>query len=95
MCIKLVPIYKRRNMAKTSEIRYLTLPDQEEVKALIEKFVGRRITLTLMKDPHPILPGTQGTCCGVDMLGHLLMNWDNGSTLNLISGVDEFTVEGG
>ncbi len=80
-------------MTKRKEIRYVTLPDPEEIKELEKKFVGRRITLTVMPgDPQPVLPGTQGECVGIDALGQLLMKWDTGSTLNLIPGVDLFNL---
>lgn len=32
--------------------------------------------------------GTQGTVLGVDDLGSLLVAWDNGSSLNVLDGVD-------
>ncbi len=32
--------------------------------------------------------GTEGTVIGVDDTGRLLVNWDNGSGLNVIWGVD-------
>ncbi len=55
--------------------------------------VGTRIRLEYMpEDPDPIPYGTQGVVEGVDDAGQLLMKWDNGSTLSLIPGVDQFGV---
>lgn len=76
------------------EIRYLVLPTREEIKELEKKYVGRTIELIEMKDdPHPVPPGTKGKCSGIDALGNLLMEWDTGSTLNLIEGTDKFKVK--
>jgi hypothetical protein len=33
--------------------------------------------------------GTEGTVTGVDDMGSLLVDWDNGSHLNVIHGVDK------
>lgn len=52
---------------------------------------GTRVELVSMADdPRPVPPGTRGTVVGIDDMGHLLMQWDNGSTLKLIWGVDDF-----
>ena len=66
--------------------------DANKVNALRRIYPdGTRVELVNMADdPRPVPPGTKGTVVGVDDLGHLLMCWDNGSTLNLIYGVDEF-----
>jgi hypothetical protein len=32
--------------------------------------------------------GTKGTVVGVDDTGSLLVHWDNGSTLNVLYGID-------
>lgn len=49
---------------------------------------GTRVELVEMDDPGAPPKGTKGTVLGVDGIGNLIVNWDNGSTLNLILGVD-------
>ena len=51
--------------------------------------IGTRVELLEMDDRFALPIGTKGTVRGVDDVGHLLMIWDNGSTLNVIPGVDE------
>jgi hypothetical protein len=58
-------------------------------------YKGKRVRcleMPLPRDPHPVPVGTEGICWDVDGIGQLLMKWDNGSTLNLIPGVDKFEV---
>lgn len=49
---------------------------------------GTRVELVQMDDAQAPPIGTQGTVTGVDDTGSLLVNWDNGSGLNVIWGVD-------
>ena len=54
---------------------------------------GKRVRLIRMEDPYTKLKsGDLGTIKGVDDMGHILVDWDSGSSLNLISGVDEYEV---
>ena len=52
---------------------------------------GTRIELISMDDPFaPVESGTKGTVEFVDDMGQIHMKWDNGRTLALIPGEDEF-----
>lgn len=50
--------------------------------------IGTRVELVEMDDAQASPIGTQGTVTGVDDTGSLLVDWDNGSGLNVIYGVD-------
>lgn len=65
---------------------------QEEIKELKQKFTtGTRIMLISMADDiHPIPPKTKGTVIFVDDIGTVHCNFDNGRSLGLIMGEDEF-----
>ena len=47
-----------------------------------------RVELVQMDDTQAPPIGTHGTVTGVDDTGSLLVDWDNGSGLNVIWGVD-------
>ena len=52
---------------------------------------GTRLELISMgKDPDPVPPGTRGTVELVNCLGDIEVNWDNGRSLSLIPGEDNF-----
>lgn len=54
---------------------------------------GSRVELIFTGDPHTSLKaGDTGTVVCVDDMGTVHINWDNGSTLGMITGVDEFRV---
>lgn len=61
----------------------------EQLKHLRETYsAGTRVELIQMDDAQAPPTGTCGTVIGVDDTGSLLVNWDNGSGLNVIWGVD-------
>lgn len=65
----------------------------ERVENLRKKYpVGTRVVLKEMDDKQAPPVGTKGTVKGVDDMGSILVSWDTGSSLNLIDGIDEFTV---
>lgn len=51
---------------------------------------GTRLVLNHMNDPQAVPPGTRGTVLYVDDAGQLGMNWDNGRSLSLVPGEDDF-----
>ena len=61
----------------------------EQLKHLRETYPsGTRVELIQMDDVQAPPTGTCGTVIGIDDTGSLLVNWDNGSGLNVIWGVD-------
>ena len=53
---------------------------------------GTRVELIQMDDPQAPPSGTKGTVLAVDDIGNILVNWDNGSGLNLVPETDRFRV---
>ena len=65
---------------------------QEQVAKLREEYPeGTRIMLLKMEDPFTQLKrGDMGNVTHVDDAGQIHMIWDNGSSLALVPGEDEF-----
>ncbi len=53
---------------------------------------GMRIKCIDMKDNQAIEPGTLGTVNFVDDMGTIHVTWDNGRTLGIIPGIDNFEI---
>jgi hypothetical protein len=54
---------------------------------------GKRVRLIRMEDPYTKLkPGDEGVIIGLDGLGDLMVDWDNGAKLKLIPEVDEYEI---
>ena len=72
----------------------MQFPNERQLKALRERYpAGTRIRLNHMNDPFaPIPDGTVGEVQYVDDAGNIHMKWENGRTLSLIDGVDDFEV---
>ena len=52
---------------------------------------GSRVVLDFTDDPYTRLkPGDEGTVDGVDSIGTVFINWDNGSGIGLVFGHDGF-----
>lgn len=59
------------------------------LESLRQKYpVGTRVELVSMDDVQAPPIGTKGTVRGVDDIGSILIQWDNGSTLNVVYGED-------
>lgn len=57
----------------------------------IEK--GQRVRLVHTSDPYTnLIRGALGTVRRVDALGTVHINWDSGSRLGLVPGVDEWVI---
>lgn len=74
----------------------MQFPDRATVERVRKAYPpGTRVELIRMDDDHAPPPSTQGVVRGVDDTASLLVDWDNGSSLNVIYGVDCATrVEG-
>ncbi|MFI3327437.1 MAG: DUF4314 domain-containing protein [Clostridia bacterium] len=69
-------------------------PTREQVNQIKEQYpVGTVVELKEMQDPYnPVPIGTRGVVTGIDDAGSILMKWNNGRTLSLIVGEDDFDV---
>ncbi|NVF11629.1 DUF4314 domain-containing protein [Anaerococcus sp. AGMB00486] len=66
---------------------------REMIKTLREIYpVGTRVKLIQMEDEQAPPRGTLGTVIGVDDIGSIIVEWDNGSSLNVIFKVDRVKV---
>ncbi len=66
---------------------------KERLQALRERFKpGSRVELLKMDDVQAPPIGTRGTVVGVDDIGSIMVNWDNGSGLSVAYGEDECKV---
>lgn len=67
----------------------MRFPSRETVEHLRSTYqTGTRVELLRMDDVQAPPVGTLGTVTGVDDTGSLLVDWDNGSGLNVIYGED-------
>ena len=64
--------------------------NKNTLKRLRDEFSqGIRVELVQMDDPQAPPAGTMGTVTGVDDTGSILVNWDSGSSLNVLYGIDK------
>ena len=71
----------------------MRFPSKEQITVLRERYPrGTRVELLGMDDPQAPPMGTRGEVMGVDDAGQLLVRWETGSSLSLISGVDSFRI---
>lgn len=70
----------------------MKIPSRERIDALRATYKGKRIKLLSMDDSQAPPAGTIGTCWDVDDMAQLLMDWDNGSSLNILPERDLFQI---
>lgn len=64
---------------------------KEVLQDLRERYPkGTRVELVSMDDPYnrKLIPGCRGTVLAVDSIGTIHVNWDCGSSLGVVYGVD-------
>lgn len=67
----------------------MRFPSKEIIESIRKQYpTGTRVELIQMDDVQAPPIGTQGTVWGVDDTGSIMVNWDNGSSLNVIYGID-------
>ena len=67
----------------------MRFPNREVVERIRKQYpVGCRVELLRMDDVQASPIGTKGTVTGVDDTASILVNWDNGSSLNVVYGED-------
>ena len=71
-------------------MKFLSREIVEEIRKRYPK--GSRVALVFMDDTQAPPVGTLGTILGVDDIGSLLVEWDNGSHLNVIYGEDKVRI---
>ena len=65
-------------------------PTKEEVEQVRQAYQpGTRISVVRMDDPQAPPPGTIGKLIGVDDTASLLVEWQTGSSLNVLYGIDQ------
>jgi len=69
-------------------------PTQHEVQSVKAEYPsGCRVKLLSMNDPFTNIPkGTEGTVRKVDDIGSVHVNWDNGSNLAAVYGIDHIQI---
>ena len=67
----------------------MRFPNKEVVEHIRSQYpAGTRVELVQMDDAQAPPVGTLGTVWGVDDTGSIMVHWDNGSSLNVVYGVD-------
>ena len=67
----------------------MKFPSREQVERVRQAYpVGCRVILRKMDDDYAPPVGTEGTVYGVDDTGSLMVDWSNGSSLNVLYDID-------
>ena len=73
----------------------MRFPSREIVEQVKKEYPkGTRVELVQMDDMQAPPIGTKGTVRGVDDTASIMVNWDNGSRLNVVYGEDACSVSG-
>lgn len=68
----------------------MKIPSREIFEKVRREYpVGIRVELVRMNDEQAPPIGTRGTITGVDDMASILVDWDNGSGLNCLYGIDK------
>lgn len=71
----------------------MNYPSREIIEKLKDKYpIGTRVRLIQMEDLQAPPIGTEGTVTGVDDIGSILVDWDNGSGLNVLYDYDRVEI---
>ena len=71
----------------------MRFPTREKVASIRMMYpAGTRVRLLSMDDPQAPPIGTMGTVQCIDDIGSLMVNWDNGSSLNVLYGIDSVQI---
>lgn len=69
---------------------------RDNIKKIKETYVkGMRVRLIKMNDVQAPPIGTEGFILGVDAVGSVLVEWDNGASINVVLDEDEIEVVSG
>ncbi|MBQ0071025.1 MAG: DUF4314 domain-containing protein [Spirochaetales bacterium] len=72
------------------------MPNKDEVRKAKETYLpGMRVRLAKMDDAQAPVVGTEGTVLRVDDIGSVMVDWDSGSSLSVLLGIDEIEIVGG
>lgn len=58
----------------------------------MEDIIGKTVVLIYMNDKQAPEPGTKGIIRDIDDMGTIHVDWENGSSLGLISGEDKYAI---
>lgn len=72
----------------------MIFPSREIVEKIRKRYpAGTRVELLMMNDPYRMMQkGLKGTVTWVDDTGTICVDWDNGSSLGVVYGIDRCRV---
>ena len=71
----------------------MKFPTEKELEMLRAKYQkGTKIRLIHMNGPQPVPSGTIGEVALIDDAGNIHMIWQNGRSLAIIEGIDDFEI---